>query len=242
MDRVAVFVDAGYLFAEGSRALCGRKLKRGSVTLDPAPTVAILKRFAQQHSGLPLLRIYWYDGTSRRPTRQQSALADHADIKLRLGSVDAAGRQNGVDTLIVTDMVNLARNRAMADCVLLSGDDDLRVAVADIQHHGVRVHVLGISPVRGTQSRLLRQEADSAHEWGAETLRTFLRSRAPPRPAVHADAARHGRGRGSPARWYCGPGTRPVSFSGTAGDVARRLAREVVLARVTYRENYRASN
>ena len=31
MDRVAVFVDAGYLFAQGSIELCGTKLARGEI-------------------------------------------------------------------------------------------------------------------------------------------------------------------------------------------------------------------
>ena len=33
MDRVAVFVDAGYLFAQGSVALAGQKLPRGRLVL-----------------------------------------------------------------------------------------------------------------------------------------------------------------------------------------------------------------
>jgi hypothetical protein len=33
MDRVAVFVDAGYVFAQGSLLLTGRKLPRAEVTL-----------------------------------------------------------------------------------------------------------------------------------------------------------------------------------------------------------------
>ena len=37
MDHVAVFVDAGYLFAQGSAELCGAKL-----TLDPGAVAATL--------------------------------------------------------------------------------------------------------------------------------------------------------------------------------------------------------
>lgn len=33
MDRVAVFVDAGYLFAQASRLLAGQKLTRGQLAL-----------------------------------------------------------------------------------------------------------------------------------------------------------------------------------------------------------------
>lgn len=34
MDRVAVFIDAGYLFAQGSIELSGVKLPRGQIELD----------------------------------------------------------------------------------------------------------------------------------------------------------------------------------------------------------------
>lgn len=33
MDRVAVFVDAGYVFAQGSSLLAGRKLPRAEIAL-----------------------------------------------------------------------------------------------------------------------------------------------------------------------------------------------------------------
>lgn len=123
MDRVAVFVDAGCLFAQGSQELCGRKLERRHLSLDHRALIDALKEFAERTSGLPLLRIYWYDGTSQGPTSQHNALADQANMKVRLGFVNTAGQQKGVDSLVVTDMITLARNRAMAECVLLSGDE-----------------------------------------------------------------------------------------------------------------------
>ena len=68
MDRVAVFVDAGYLFAQGSTALAGQKLPRGSVILDHDKAIEALGNFATRIAGVQLLRIYWYDGTSTGPT------------------------------------------------------------------------------------------------------------------------------------------------------------------------------
>ena len=85
------------------------------------------------------------------------------------------GQQKGVDSLIVTDMITLARNRAMAECVLLSGDEDLRVGVQQAQVYGVRVHLLGIKPARGSQSLFLLQEADATHEWEGSDLNSFLK-------------------------------------------------------------------
>ena len=181
MNWVAVFVDAGYLFAQGSAELCGRKLKRGEMILDSVAVIAKLKEFAETHSELPLLRVYWYDGASQGPTPQHNTLARLADVKVRLGLVNAMGQQKGVDSLIITDMLTLARNRAMAQCVLLSGDEDIRVGVQLAQEYGVRVHLLGIKPARGTQSTLLFQEADATYEWGASELSDFLTRN--PRPA-----------------------------------------------------------
>lgn len=174
MDRVAVFVDAGYLFAQGSIELCGLKLARKEITLDHDAVTVELKTFAEAASKLPLLRIYWYDGTSQGPTSQHIALGGQKDVKVRLGFVNSQGQQKGVDSLLVTDMITLARNRAMAECVLLSGDEDLRVGVQQAQEYGVRVHLLGIKPARGNQSLLLFQEADVTHEWEASDICSFL--------------------------------------------------------------------
>ncbi len=121
VNRIAVFVDAGYLFAQGSVELHGEKLTRGELRLNHEAVVAKLQAFAEQVSGLPLLRIYWYDGTSQGPTSQHITLAGQTNVKIRLGFVNSVGQQKGVDSLIVTDIITLARNRAMAECVLLSG-------------------------------------------------------------------------------------------------------------------------
>ena len=185
MDRVAVFVDAGYVFAQGSKELCGAKLTRRYIDLDHDVLISTLKAFAEKLCDLPLLRIYWYDGTSQGPSSQHITLADQANIKVRLGFVNPRGEQKGVDSLVVTDMLTLARNRAMAECILLSGDEDLRVGVQQAQEYGVRVHLLGIRPARGSQSNFLLQEADSTHEWTADDLAPFLSCR----PVSAASAA-----------------------------------------------------
>ncbi|HEY0548495.1 MAG TPA: NYN domain-containing protein [Verrucomicrobiae bacterium] len=182
MNRVAVFVDAGYLFAQGSALLSGQKRPRSEVEIKLEKVLSALEEFACRISGLPLLRIYWYDGTSTGPTPQHIAVAFQPRVKLRLGFVNTVGEQKGVDSLIVTDMISLARNQAMADAVLLSGDEDLRVGVQQAQEFGVRVHLLGITPCRGSQSLFLLQEADTTHEWAKADVGTFLAYN--PRPVV----------------------------------------------------------
>ena len=183
MQRAAVFVDAGYIFAQGSVLLTGTRQSREFLALDIRNIVIALRDTVASQSNLPLLRIYWYDGMRvGRPTPEQMALADFSDIKLRLGQVNAAGEQKGVDALIVTDLAELARNQAMVDAVLVSGDEDVRVGVVLAQQFGVRVHLVGIHPARSNQSRSLLQEADTTVEWDDTIVRTFLRYSPPSRP------------------------------------------------------------
>ena len=176
MRRSAVFVDAGYLYAQGSAALVGHPIRRDAVELDLSRTIAKLRDEAAERSDkAQLLRIYWYDGLLRgRQSQDQRSLAYTEDVKLRLGIVNEAGQQKGVDSLIVTDLVELARNHAIADAVLLSGDEDLRIGVQIAQSFGVRVHLIGIEPSRASQSDSLLQEADTTIEWSKADLRALL--------------------------------------------------------------------
>jgi hypothetical protein len=100
-------------------------------------------------------------------------MAIEDDVKLRLGTV-TGGRQKGVDSLIVTDLIELARNHAISDAVLLSGDEDLRIGVQIAQSFGVRVHLIGIEPSRANQSNLLREEADTVREWNRVDVERIL--------------------------------------------------------------------
>jgi hypothetical protein len=71
-------------------------------------------------------------------------------------------------------MIELARNNAISDAILISGDEDLRVGVSIAQSYGVRVHLVGIHPSRGSQSQLLMQEADTKTEWSKSEVEWFL--------------------------------------------------------------------
>lgn len=175
MDRVAVFVDAGYLFAAGSALLAGSKQPRSQLKLDEAATIQTLIDLSTKIAGLPLLRVYWYDGTSGRPSLEQATLGHIDNVKLRLGFINNHGQQKGVDSLIVIDLIELARNHAISDAVVVSGDEDIRVGVQFAQNYGVRVHLIGIHPARGSQSRTLQQEADSTHEIDRATIAKILR-------------------------------------------------------------------
>ena len=181
LERIAVFVDAGYLFAQGSACLYGSKVARVDLSLSSRAVVEELEDFAKGRApGCTLLRIYWYDGTlaGSQLTSDQALIADLDNIKVRLGFINNQGQQKGVDSLIVTDLIELARQKAISDAVLVSGDEDVRIGVQIAQNHGVRVHLLGLHPARGSQSRPLRQEADTTFEWDAVTIAKFLTRRA----------------------------------------------------------------
>ena len=189
MDRCAVFVDAGYLFAQGGAALTGSKKPRAELALNAGVAVEALRAVAGKRAPeCRLLRIYWYDGAigGPRPTTDQATVASLDDVKLRLGFVNSAGQQKGVDSLIVTDLIELARLKSISDAILLSGDEDVRIGVQIAQNYGVRVHLLGIEPIRGSQSQHLLHEADTTSEWSASTISAFLTVREDKAPKIEA--------------------------------------------------------
>jgi hypothetical protein len=130
MDRCAVFVDSGWL--------------RSEVPWNHRELVAALAGAATARTGLPLLRVYWYD------TAPDDEIAALADVKLRHGRAGTA--------LLAIDLTTLARERAIADALVVSGDEDVREAIAEAQRMGVRV-TLGALGARVLAPALV-QEAD----------------------------------------------------------------------------------
>ncbi len=178
--RVAVFVDAGYVYAQGSLLIRGVEVKklREKTNIDAKAIVALLTKFAGTVSGKrELLRIYWYDGAPASGlSLSQTKIAQLDNVKLRLGQLNSAGEQKGVDSLLVIDLTELARNKAITDAVVLTGDEDIRIAVQIAQSHGVRVHLLGIGGVsqRGSQSFSLQNEADTIKVWNKSEVASFM--------------------------------------------------------------------
>ncbi len=74
----------------------------------------------------------------------------------------------------MTDLIELARNRAVSDIVLMSGDEDIRVSVQLAQTFGLRIHLLGIGDLRMNSSRTLQQEADTVVTLSPGWLETHL--------------------------------------------------------------------
>jgi uncharacterized LabA/DUF88 family protein len=136
----SLFVDAGYLMAAASTRVTGTSL-RSATDVDVPALLGDLTRQVETHSGLPLLRIHWYDAGTRQgaPSGNQRDIATIPKVKLRLGRVGFNGEQKGVDLKLALDLIAQSRNKAAEIVYLVSGDDDLSEAVEEAQHHGVQV-------------------------------------------------------------------------------------------------------
>ncbi len=183
LSRIATFVDAGYFFAASAQVVKGKQVPRRNLRItSPKELLKAICDVSIEISGSSdVLRTYWYDAMqSSRPSLEQTEIAMLAGVKLRLGTLNSAGEQKGVDSLIVTDIIELARNNAVADVILVSGDEDLRIAVQVAQTYGVRVHILAIGEHAKNVSQSLKMESDSFHCLDANWLIKHLDFTEPP--------------------------------------------------------------
>ncbi len=174
MDRCALFVDAGYALGDGALAVHGTR-HRDSVSWDHAGLLKLLGGLSSDRTGLPLLRCYWYDvATAGSRAAEHESLADLPGVKLRLSKARPS-RREGVEAEMRKDMVALARNHAVSDVVVVSAEEDLASAIAEVQEFGVRMVLLNISADgSGAGSRALRQECDDVIEVPGSHLRPFV--------------------------------------------------------------------
>lgn len=187
-----MFVDAGYLYAEVGKLCCGTR-ERKSIQLDGSGVNNLLVQLAAKACGLPSLRTYWYDGARNGiPTLEQKRIAALRNVKLRLGRLNIKNKQKGVDALIYRDLMTLAREHAICEAFVLSGDEDLREGVRTAQDLGTRVTLIGIATGDYTrnQSRELVDEADEAIMLTKQELTALVRPLQQPqvgRASVRAD-------------------------------------------------------
>lgn len=176
MDRCVVFVDAGYLLAEGGKLACGTST-RSDLYLDFEVVGDFLADLCSDHCGLPHLRTYWYDGWwEGNPNPAHLKLSYQRGIKLRLGRLTRSG-QKGVDSRIVRDLIVLSHNRSMQAAYLLGGDEDLREGVEAAQEWGVPVTLIGVEPEdenTGNQSGELVRSVDDYLTLTDEQLSEFM--------------------------------------------------------------------
>lgn len=198
MDRCAVLVDAGYLLAEGGKAYCGVR-GRARVECDYTGVASALARHCGALVNLPVLRTYWYDAARDGiPTGDHLTVASAPRVKLRLGRL-SGGRQKGVDSLIVHDLITLAHARAVCTMYLLGGDEDLREGVAAAQRLGVQVIVLGIDTGERNQALTLIHEADEHTLLPPDLLKAFFREHSPAPTGGQEPASAGGDVRGAAA-------------------------------------------
>ncbi|MDN5765756.1 MAG: NYN domain-containing protein [Humibacillus sp.] len=188
----AVYVDVGYLLASAATRVTGTSL-RGGVTIVYRELIEALIAQAEAESGLPLLRVNWYDAgssTGGAPDGYQEQIGMLPRVKLRLGRMSPGGEQKGVDLRIGLDLATHGRNRLADVMYLVSGDDDLTEAVEEAQGHGVQVVLLAAPNAQGRAhavSRHLQREADGIVVIDPLTIDRNVRARKA--PVEVADAA-----------------------------------------------------
>jgi uncharacterized LabA/DUF88 family protein len=143
----AAYVDVGYLLAAAATRVTGSSLRRG-VQTEYAELIAALIAQIEADSGMPLLRVNWYDAGSRpggMPDATQDEIGALPRVKLRLGRLSYSGEQKGVDVRIGLDLAIQAQHRVADVAYLVSGDDDLTEAVEEAQGRGVQVVLLAVA-------------------------------------------------------------------------------------------------
>lgn len=177
----AIYVDAGYLLAASATRVTGTSLRRG-VRVDHAALIHGLIAQAEAESGLPLLRVNWYDSGGRpggMPDLQQDHIGMLPRVKLRLGRLSQTGEQKGVDLRMGLDLATYARNRVVDAIYLVSGDDDLTEAVEEAQFHGLQLVILAVPDDRGRPhavAKNLQREADGVILIEAQTIDANVKS------------------------------------------------------------------
>jgi uncharacterized LabA/DUF88 family protein len=185
MNRYVVMVDAGYLLRQALEVISSRaSTSRADLDIsDPAGLIQVLLSKSSTTlnlTGKELLRVYWYDGVMANGlTQQQRSLVNVDDVQFRAGTINGRGQQKGVDSLIVTDLIELTSHRAISDAVLVTGDSDLAVGIEIAQKRGVRIAVLGVEDlaagVSHHQSFEITSRADRVGMLGQAELTQVLR-------------------------------------------------------------------
>lgn len=202
-SRCAVYVDAGYLLASAATRVTGTSLRSGVHVLYDHLVDALIEQ-AEEVSGLPLLRVNWYDSGSRGglPDPFQEQIGMLPRVKLRLGRLSYSGEQKGVDLRIGLDLVMHARNQAVDMIFLVSGDDDLTEAVEEVQGHGIPVMLLAAPDKDGRPhavSRHLLREADGIVTINPDAIDMYVQARTRPEPEPEPAAPAEEPARPTPA-------------------------------------------
>jgi hypothetical protein len=112
-------------------------------------------------------------------------------VKLRLGRI-SHHEQKGVDALLILDLTTLARERAIASALVISGDEDIREGVALAQSLGVHVTLgaVELPEGRASQATTLVQEADEQIFLEVSFLSRCVKVHEPDRPPNGGESPR----------------------------------------------------
>jgi len=216
----AVYVDVGYLLASAATRVTGSSLRSG-IEVDYPGLIAALVAQVEADSGLPLLRVNWYDSGARsggQPDYHQDQIGLLPRIKLRLGRLSYAGEQKGVDVRLGLDLALQGRARVADVVYLVSGDDDLTEAVEEAQSAGVQVVLLSVPAQNGhghAVSKHLRRAADGEQPIDPDIIDRCVRSRALAEGLVPTETAEGTDSAGMPenAESVAGTGHQPAVTS-----------------------------
>ena len=181
MKRFTILVDAGYFMRQAVEILSAKasNSRRELHLHNPQGLMQMLiEKASASLQNKELLRIYWYDGIGATMTAEHKAIIALEDVQIRAGTINAKGQQKGVDSRIVTDLVELASNHAICDAMLVTGDGDLAIGIELAQRRGVRIAVMGVedlaTSVYHQQSPELTHIADRVVRIGKSDIAPFL--------------------------------------------------------------------
>lgn len=185
MNRFVVMIDAGYLLRQSIELVSNKAstLRAELVIPDVGALIKVIldkSKIMLDLADKELLRVYWYDGVMATGlTRQQREIVEVDDVQFRAGTINGRGQQKGVDSLIVTDLIELTTHHAICDAVLVTGDSDLAIGMTIAQMRGIRVAVLGIEDllvgVPHHQSFEITSRADRVGRLAGAELKPVLR-------------------------------------------------------------------
>lgn len=182
MDRYAIFVDAGYLWAMSINLAVTdeqrrKQLRRSEIQLDHKGLIEFLKKTTSEFArDRELLRVYWYDAAPDRvPTPEHLKIAEVPETKIRIGHLTANGVQKNVDTMLLLDLNALARQNSIQSAIILGGDGDFLEGVITAQALGVKIFLLGIEGETESVSPELKMEVDSYRYLTSYELEPFIK-------------------------------------------------------------------
>lgn len=189
VNKIVILVDAGYFYAQSCEVIFGGPRRRDELDLDEAKTIEMIQSVAKEtYPTAGFLRMYWYDappsrGQQMSASQEKIGLSD--GVKLRLGTLNGNGQQKGVDALICRDMEELAENKAADSFLLVSGDEDLRLAMEFAQAHGAKVKVCGVGSGNASIGMGLGMESDGVRKILKEQLAGLIKLKQT-RPVVNS--------------------------------------------------------